>query len=136
MTRVVRTYTELLSLSSYEERLHYLLAPFQDIFGNLRYLNQRFYASGEWRRVRSRVIARDNGCDLALPGSQVCGELVVHHMVPITPDDFTSIQSGYLLDPMFLVTCSRHTHELIHGRGREALLIPPGERKPGDTRLW
>lgn len=135
MGRILRTYNELVSFSSYEDRLRYLLSPFQDVFGDLRYLDQQFYSSGEWRRVRGEVIARDNGCDLALPDKPVHGELVVHHMVPITPDDFTST-SSFLLDPAFLITCSRHTHELIHGRGRETLLIPSGERTPGDTRLW
>lgn len=137
MGRVRRTYSELLSFPDFRSRLAYLLAPFQDDFGALRYLNQQFYSSGEWRRVRRNVIARDNGCELALSNMPIGGELVVHHMVPILPVDFTSNgTTDFLLDPEYLITCSRETHDMIHGRGREFLLIPSGERRPGDTRLW
>lgn len=137
MGRIRRTYSELLTFHDFFSRLRYLLAPFQDDFGTLRYLNQQFYSSGEWRRIRRDVIARDNGCELALSDMPISGELVVHHMVPILPVDFTSSgTTDYLLDPEYLITCSRKTHEMIHGRGREFLLIPSGERKPGDTRLW
>lgn len=135
--RIQRTYSELLTFPDFHSRLKYLLAPFQDDFGALRFLNQQFYSSGEWRRTRRDVITRDNGCELALPGVPVCGEVVVHHMVPILPVDFTSNSiSDYLLDPEYLITCSRETHELIHGRGREFLLTPSGERRPGDTKAW
>lgn len=138
MERIHRTYTELLTFSDFRSRLAYLLAPFQDDFGALRYLNQQFYSSGEWRRVRRDVIARDNGCELALSDMPIIsGQLVVHHMVPILPVDFTSDGIiDYLLNSEYLITCSRETHDMIHGRGREFLLIPSGERMPGDTKLW
>ena len=68
---VIRTYSELMSLRTFEERFEYLVL-YGSIgvatFGFDRYLNQDFYNSWEWRRIRDKIIVRDNACDLAVPG--------------------------------------------------------------------
>ena len=134
---------------TYEERLSYLRVPYQHVFDILRRLNQQFYSSGEWKRLRDYVIARDNGCDIALPDRVILGPPVVHHMVPLLPEDFApfslrhasppyqyTTSCDFLLDPDFLITVSRETHERIHGSGVASHLPPSGDRKPGDTKLW
>ena len=62
----IKTYSELIALPTFEERYEYLRLNGRvgkDTFGFDRYLNQNFYRSAEWRRIRDRVIVRDNGCD-------------------------------------------------------------------------
>lgn len=68
---MIRTYTELQKLKTFEERYRYLRIHSQigsDTFGFDRYLNQMFYKSDEWLRVRDFVIVRDHGCDLGIDG--------------------------------------------------------------------
>lgn len=111
-----KTYTELSQLSTLEDRFNYLNlhgTVGMDTFGVDRYMNQKFYTSAEWKRVRNLVIARDNGCDLGLPGHEIQGEIVVHHMVPIDPEAIQHSED-ILLDPEYLITCSAGTHRAIH----------------------
>ena len=64
MSQRIRTYNELVQYHSYEDRFRYLKlngVVANETFGFDRYLNQRFYKSAEWRRVRDQVIIRDNG---------------------------------------------------------------------------
>ena len=63
----VRTYTELISLLTFEERFRYLKLDGkigEATFGFQRWVNQEFYHSSEWLSFRDDVIIRDNGCDL------------------------------------------------------------------------
>ena len=63
---IVRTYSELKRLKTFEERYAYLLLSGQvgrETFGYDRYTNQEFYKSKFWRDIRSQVILRDNGGD-------------------------------------------------------------------------
>ena len=63
----IRTYSELVRLKTFEERFRYLRLRGSigvSTFGFDRYLNQAFYQSTEWKRVRDVVIVRDNSCDL------------------------------------------------------------------------
>ena len=132
----MRTYSELIELPTYEERLAYLRTdglPSEVTFDKLRYLNQRFYNSRGWKLVRKHVISRDLGFDLAFPGREIIGKVIVHHMNPILPKDLY-LGSDELLDPEVLVTVSHYTHEAIHF-GLERL-DPLIEREPGDTKLW
>ena len=98
-------------------------------------MNQQFYRSSEWKRIRSEVIVRDEGCDLGVPGREIHADLLVHHMNPMAPSDIE--QGGEeLLDPRYLITTQHDTHNAIHF-GDEGLLPRPFvERRPGDTRLW
>lgn len=132
----MKTYTELMELDSYEDRLAYLRldgVPAELTFGPARSVNQKFYNSPEWKRVRDAVIARDLGYDLAVPGRDISGRVLVHHMNPIRPLDILH-GTPLALDPEHLITVSHETHLAIHfGSTPEE---PLAERKPGDTKLW
>lgn len=114
--QVIKRYSELKQLQTFEERFNYLklngLVGF-DTFGFDRYLNQDFYKSSEWHSIRDFVIVRDNGCDMGLPGNEICGKIYVHHMNPITKDDIQN-SSDILLNPEFLICVSFDTHNAIH----------------------
>ena len=60
----MKSYTELCTLPTYEERLEYLQLHGEvgrDTFGFDRWLNQDFYRSREWRQFRDRIIAHRLG---------------------------------------------------------------------------
>lgn len=87
---MIRTYTELSRLTSFKERYEYLKLKGnvgEDTFGFDRYLNQIFYRSSEWKRIRNAVIVRDNGCDLGVDGFDIHGSILIHHINPISKDD-------------------------------------------------
>lgn len=133
-----RTFTELISYSSFEERYEYLKlrgAVGVETFGFDRYMNQRFYTSSEWRHVRNFVIDRDRGMDLACEGYEIHERIIIHHMNPITVDD---IKHGAeeILDPEFLITTTHLTHNAIHYGDAGLLRKPSVVRAPGDTDLW
>lgn len=135
---ITRSYSELIKLPTFEERFRYLKIDGkvgEDTFGFDRYLNQIFYKSDEWRRIRDTVILRDNGCDLAMKDWEIRGRVYVHHMNPITKQDILE-HSAFLFDPEFLITTAHNTHNAIH-YGDESLL-PTGwtERTRNDTCPW
>lgn len=112
---MVRTYSELIKLPTFEERFEYLKLNGQigDVtFGYKRYLNQVFYKSPEWRRARAKVIARDLGRDLGVEGHEIYGTIYVHHMNPITIQDIQGDRSK-LTNPEFLISVSYDTHKAI-----------------------
>jgi len=133
-----RCYRELSRLRQFEERFEYLSlkgAVGESTFGFDRWLNQQFYRSREWKDARSYVIARDNGCDLGVPGHEIFSDLLVHHMNPLTAE---AIQHGEfeIIDPEFLITTSLKTHNAIHYGDESLLPRGPIVRQPGDTKLW
>ena len=137
----IRTYSELITIPTFEDRFQYLKLGGrvgEETFGFDRYLNQIFYTSGEWRDVRNHVIVRDHGCDLAMLDREIPDgvKILVHHMNPITVDDILR-RSEYLLDPEFLISTIKLTHDAIH-YGDESLLMlsAPIERRPNDTCPW
>lgn len=134
----IKTYSELMSLSSFKERYEYLRLRGNvgvDTFGFDRYLNQNFYRSAEWRRVRDQVIVRDNGCDLGIEDRMIPGRILIHHMNPITEKDIL-YHSDFLMDPEYLICVSHNTHNAIH-YGDESILIPePVVRTKNDTCPW
>jgi len=135
---MTRKYSDLSKLGTIEERYDYLRVQSQvglATFGFERWLNQRFYRSTEWRNVRHAVIARDNGCDLGVPGYEVVHQILIHHMNPITAGEVIKHEAD-LIDPEFLISCSLITHNAIHYGS--ALLLPKKytPRRPGDTKLW
>ena len=135
----IRRYSDLTELGSFEERFRYLSlggAVGGDTFGFDRYLNQQFYRSAEWKRARDIVISRDRGCDLGIPGREIQGKILVHHMNPLTVAD---IQGGweFMLDPEFLVCVSHETQNAIHYGDKSVCGADiPVERHPGDTAPW
>lgn len=135
---IIKTYSELIALPTFEERFRYLRlrgAVGEDTFGFDRYLNQTFYRSAEWKRVRDLVIIRDNGCDLALEGHEIYGKILIHHMNPITVKDIRTA-SEFLLNPDYLICVTHATHNAIHYGDEHLLVKAPIERTPNDTCPW
>lgn len=138
MSSIIRTYTELSRLPSFEERYRYLRLTGQvgkETFGFDRYLNQVFYRSQRWKRIRDEVILRDNGCDLGVEGYEIYGRIIIHHMNPITLEDIER-ESIYLLDPEFLICTVHNTHNAIHYGDENLLITAPIERTKYDTCPW
>ena len=134
----IKCYSELVLLPTFEERFQYLRLDGivgQETFGFDRYMNQYFYRSKEWRRVRDVVIARDAGCDLGIPGREIFGRVLIHHMNPIRPDDIRG-RSDILLDPEYLITTVHETHQAIHYGDESLLITAPIERMRNDTCPW
>ena len=135
---IIKTYSELIKLKTFEERYEYLKLGGivgKETFGLDRYLNQTFYKTNEWQSIRDHVIVRDNGCDLGIEGREIHSRILVHHMNPITKEDILS-RSKYLLNPEYLICTIKSTHDAIH-YGDESLLIKlPVERRKNDTCPW
>ena len=96
----IKTYSELIELPTFKERYRYLRLSGRvgkDTFGFDRYLNQNFYKSKEWERVRDQVIIRDNGCDLGIEDRQIAGKILIHHMNPITDKDILNLTDILLI---------------------------------------
>lgn len=133
-----RTFSELVQISDFLERFNYLALRGQvgdSTFGFDRWMNQRFYRSHEWRVLRQEVIARDLGCDLAMPGFEIHDRIIIHHMNPMSVVDIKHSNED-ILNPEFLISTTHRTHNAIH-YGDVGLLprnyIP---RSAGDTKLW
>lgn len=134
---IIRSYSELIKIPTFEERYRYLKLTGiigEETFGFDRYLNQKFYKSREWMNIRDKVIIRDNGCDLGVPGYEIRGQILIHHMNPITKDDIIR-RSDFLLDPEYLITTVKRTHNAIH-YGDETLLMSMLIRSKNDTCPW
>lgn len=135
---MIRTYSELITFPTFEERFEYLkLTPSESYmsFGKFRYLNQQFYRSPRWRHIKDRIRLRDNGFDLGVEGYDIFGKIYVHHMNPLTLQDYES-NSPKLLDPENLICCSFYTHEAITYSDENLLPKLFVERHPGDTTPW
>lgn len=134
----IRTYSELITLPTFEERFQYLKLDGrvgEETFGFDRYLNQIFYGSDEWKSIRDFVIIRDGGCDLGIPGREIHGRILVHHMNPIRQEDILR-RSKYLLDPEYLICTIKNTHDAIHYSDEGLLILDPIERTKNDTCPW
>lgn len=136
----MRSYSELITLPTFEERFEYLKLDGDvgdETFGFDRYLNQRFYRSAEWKRIRDAVIVRDNGCDLGIEDRQLYDRIVIHHMNPINQRDLINHMDSMVIDPEFLICCSHNTHNAIH-YGDDSLIVKSTitERTPNDTCPW
>lgn len=138
MSMKIRTYSELITLPTFEERFEYLRLDGrvgEETFGFDRYLNQVFYKSKEWLQVRDQVIARDNGCDLGMEGHEIYSKILVHHMNPVSKEDILK-RSEWILDPEYLICTIKNTHDAIHYGDRSLLATAPIERRPNDTCPW
>lgn len=134
---MTRTYRDLIRIPTFAERLEYLRLSEQigsDTFGINRYLNQQFYRSNEWRRLRREVIIRDNGCDLGIQELPIVGRIYIHHLNPLEEDDIVNCSES-LLNPENLICCSFETHNAIHF-GTDVGAQTVTERKPNDTCPW
>ncbi len=137
--KVIRTYSELVLLKTFEERFNYLRLDGQvgkDTFGFDRIFNQMFYRSKEWLQVRDKVIVRDCGCDLGVEGYEIFGRrIIIHHMNPISLEDIEQ-KTDFLLDPEYLITTIHPTHNAIHYGDENLLIRAPVERTKNDTCPW
>lgn len=136
---MIRTYSNLIEFLSFDDRFRYLMLKGvvgEDTFGYDRYLNQQFYRSDEWRRIRDYVIIRDNGCDLGIPDREIHGRIIIHHLNSITEDDILQ-HSNFLVDPEYLICTTINTHNAIH-YGDESILRATSfaQRSPNDTSPW
>lgn len=135
---MLRTYSDLSSLETFEERFDYLALTGQvgtSTFGFDRYLNQRFYSSVEWKQVRNIVLARDDACDLGIEGFEIRYMPLIHHMNPIQPKDLEEYNPD-ILDPEYLITTTKNTHNAIHFGDRSRLTTQVVERQPNDQSPW
>lgn len=134
-----KSYSKLITLPTFMERFEYLALNGrvgEMTFGSKRYLNQVFYTSDAWRSIRDKVILRDDGCDLGIPGRDIGGRIYIHHINPITLEDIEN-RRQCVLDPDNLICVSLRTHEAIHYQDPRLLTDDrPKLRAPGDTRLW
>ena len=134
----IKTYSELITLPTFEERYRYLRLSGrvgEETFGFDRYLNQIFYNSREWRDIRDYVIVRDGGCDLGIADREIFGKILIHHMNPIRQEDILR-RSKFLLDPEYLISTVHNTHNAIHYGDESLLILAPIERTKNDTCPW
>lgn len=137
--KIIRTYSELIKLKTFEERYEYLRLDGivgEETFGFDRYLNQLFYTTKEWRNLRHHIIVRDNGCDLGMPDRKILGtKILIHHMNPITKEDILN-RSDFLLNPEYLICTIKNTHDAIHYGDKDLLYQNFVERFKNDTCPW
>lgn len=135
----IRTYQELITIDTFIGRYNYLKlngSVCNETFGYDRYINQKFYKSQEWKRIRNYVILRDNGCDLGVEGRDIVDSIIIHHMNPVSKKDIID-RTDILLNPEYMICVSRNTHNAIH-YGDESILLGDNivKRHKDDTLLW
>lgn len=138
MENSIRTYSELITIPTFEERFEYLKLNGSvglETFGHDRYLNQILYNSPEWRRFRPEIIVRDNGCDLACEGYEIFGKILIHHINPITAQDILN-RNPKVFDPENVITTVHNTHNAIHYGDENLLITEPIKRSRNDTCPW
>lgn len=150
--KLMRTYSELIKLKTFEERFEYLKTASrigESTFGFDRYVNQALYWSKDWEEIKNKIIIRDNACDLAMAGYDIrgkiilrdgrefkkAGRIIVHHINPLTKQDILD-RSPKIFDPENLICCSFKTHNAIHFGDLNSLTLPPKERTLNDTCPW
>lgn len=138
MTSRNRAYSELIKLGTFQERFEYLSLRGEvgcATFGGNRWMNQQFYTSREWRRLRHDVIARDEGRDLGIEGYEIFDRIIVHHINPIDEEDILH-GTPRALDLDNLICTTHETHNAIHYGDSSLLRKTFVPRSPGDTKLW
>ena len=134
----MKTYNECIKFKTFDERFAYLQLHGlvgEETFGYSRYLNQILYRSPEWKSLRQQIVMRDNGCDLAMDGYEVCGKILIHHINPISLQDIEE-RNPKVFDMNNLITVSFMTHQAIHYGSKDLLLLDPVERRPNDQCPW
>lgn len=137
-TTIIKTYSELITIPTFLERFEYLKIGGrigEETFGYDRYLNQIFYTSNEWRTFRRDMIIRDNGCDLVMSDREISGQIILHHINPITVEDVLN-RAPCLFDPENVVCVTPNTHRAIHYGDKHLLVSDPIIRYKNDTCPW
>lgn len=138
MTTMNRCYSELMQLPTFLERYRYLKLGGrvgEETFGYDRYLNQMLYRLGEWKRFRRDIIIRDKGCDLGCEGYEIVGNILVHHINPITVEDILR-RDPKIFDEENVISTSLNTHNAIHYGDESLLITEPIIRTKYDTCPW
>lgn len=138
MTKMNKTYSELITLPSFKERFLYLKLDGvvgKETFGFKRWLNQEFYHCDEWLRFRDNIIIRDGGCDLGVSGYDIYGPVLIHHLNPITYEDILH-RNPCVFDPENVICTRLKTHNAIHYGDESLLALAPIERSHNDTCPW
>lgn len=133
-----RSYKELISLKTYEERFEYcnLFGKVgEETFGCKRWLNQVLYSSPEWKEFKRKVVLRDNGCEFALPGFEVYQYGTIHHLNPITEEDVLN-RSSCVFDFDNVILVRSDTHKFLHYGSGPVPYKEPVVRRPNDTCPW
>lgn len=128
----MKSYSELILIENFEDRLEYLKLLDNNVLSP-RHMSMPFYQSKTWKMIREQVIARDLGFDLGVFGVYIDGPMMVHHINPIDENDIR-YRTNKLLDLENLITTSDSTHNKIHYNVTEKEVWV--ERQPGDTKLW
>lgn len=131
MTNSLKSYTEMIKLDGYDERLEYLRLR-DNPHMSPRNISLDFYKHRKWLATRDAIIKRDLSFELGVFGMYIHGPIYVHHINPV---DESHIErwDDLLFDPNNLICCSHDTHMAIHYGVKKD---PYVERKPGDTKLW
>lgn len=135
----IKTYSELVTIPTFEERFRYLKLRGmvgQETFGFDRWINQVFYNSKEWKAFRRDMIIRDMGCDLGMQGREIYGLIMIHHINPISLDDVLNRRIEALMNPENSICTSLTTHNAIHYGDESLLITVPTERTKNDTCPW
>ena len=154
----MKSYSELIRIPTFEERYEYLRIGGrvgEETFGCNRFINQQLYTKDiRWKQLRNKIIIRDGGCDLAMPDYAIGGKIIIHHINPITVEDFMNndeiifdpdyVTDGQtkihhinpIFDPENLICVSFNTHQAIHYGDRRLLPQVPIVRTKYDTCLW
>ena len=135
----IKTYSELITIPTFEQRYEYLRLGGtigEETFGYDRWLNQVFYKTREWRDFRRDIIVRDMGCDLGISDREIHGIIMIHHINPISINDIRNRRLEAILNPENAICTSHNTHNAIH-YGDDSLLVKvPIARSRNDTCPW
>ena len=138
LTKLTKSYSELISLPTFVDRFRYLKCRNPvgfHTFDDYRWANQAFYHSKEWRDFRRWIVQRDMGCDLACEDRPIHERIIIHHINPITIEDL-EYHNPLILDPENVITTVSLTHQAIHYSDESILTLDPIVREPFDTCPW
>jgi hypothetical protein len=138
MKDFIKSWDELKKISTFEGRIEYLRTYStvgEPTFGYDRWINQRFYRSEEYKRLRRKIVVKQNGWDLGVEGYPLPEIFILHHMNPITVEDIIN-GSEFAWDPKYLVCVSPATHRAIHYQESKNRLPLIAQRSPNDTSPW
>ena len=133
-----KSYSELVTSHTLRSRFEYLKLSDKvgkQTFGFDRYLNQKFYKSAEWKKLRDEIIIRDNGCDMGLEDYPINGRIIIHHMNPLTPNDLL-FHGDFLLNTDKRICVAHNTHNAIHYGNFDLIDNEPIIRTKNDTCPW
>lgn len=138
MKMIIKKYSDLILIPTFEERLEYLKLNGivgKETFGFSRYINQQFYHLKEWHQFRDKVIIRDNGCDLGVDGYEIYSRIIIHHINPITYEDIVN-RNKCVFDLENVITTQLSTHNAIHYCSDNFYINKPIQRFKNDTCPW